>query len=214
MIQTPEDHLKLFPRSIRRAALLQAQDIRKFEIDLYWKRGAYFWAFTAVALGGYFALRRNANEGPWDAHLVACLGLVFSTAWYLVNRVSTAWQQNWEMHVDMLEDCHTGPLYKVMRLRSNDPFWKLMGPYSFSPSRINNLLSLFTSLFWVFIICYNVLSNYVICNCHVLGYQIQWGIIISLLLTASSLVVLIYYGRSRTLTKKEEVSFEIRQYNK
>jgi len=28
-------------------------DIRKFEIDLYWKRATYFWAFIAASLTGY-----------------------------------------------------------------------------------------------------------------------------------------------------------------
>ena len=30
-------------------ALAYALDIRKFEIELYWKRGTYFWAFIAAA---------------------------------------------------------------------------------------------------------------------------------------------------------------------
>lgn len=34
-------------------ALALALDIRKFEIDLYWKRATYFWAFIAAAFAGY-----------------------------------------------------------------------------------------------------------------------------------------------------------------
>ena len=46
-------------------------DIRKFEIDLYWKRAAYFWAFIAATFAGYFALLGsnvgNVQEGfDWN----------------------------------------------------------------------------------------------------------------------------------------------------
>ena len=34
-------------------ALDHALDIRKFEIELYWKRAAYFWTFIAATLAGY-----------------------------------------------------------------------------------------------------------------------------------------------------------------
>src|SRR5262245_20757003 len=64
-----------------------ALDIRKFEIDLYWKRASYFWALIAASFGGYFALS-NAQR-PTDAgFVVACIGFVVSLAWYLVNRGS------------------------------------------------------------------------------------------------------------------------------
>ncbi|MBV5304022.1 MAG: hypothetical protein JZU70_07475 [Chlorobium sp.] len=37
-------------------ALKHALDIRKFEIELYWKRATYFWALIVVAFTGYFAI--------------------------------------------------------------------------------------------------------------------------------------------------------------
>ena len=43
------------PNKSKRALAL-ALDVRKFEIELYWKRATYFWAFLAVILAGYFAL--------------------------------------------------------------------------------------------------------------------------------------------------------------
>ena len=36
-------------------ALQYALDIRKFEIELYWKRAAYFWVFIGLAFTGYFS---------------------------------------------------------------------------------------------------------------------------------------------------------------
>lgn len=35
-------------------ALKMALDTRKFEIELYWKRATYFWAFIALAFGAFF----------------------------------------------------------------------------------------------------------------------------------------------------------------
>ena len=90
-----------------------AHDIRKFEIELYWKRAAYFWTFIAAALAGYFVLQQRGTGDSFDsAYIVTCLGFTFSLAWYLVNRGSKSWQRNWEAQVDLLEDEITGPLYK------------------------------------------------------------------------------------------------------
>jgi len=54
-------------KEIQKSAFDLAHGIRKFEIDLYWKRAAYFWAFISVALAGFalveskdFASKKNA----------------------------------------------------------------------------------------------------------------------------------------------------------
>ena len=38
-------------------ALAHALDIRKFEIQLYWTRAAYFWTFIGASLAAYGAVR-------------------------------------------------------------------------------------------------------------------------------------------------------------
>jgi len=54
---TKEDYKKLFShKTIRERAIEQALDTRKFEIDLYWKRATYFWAFIAATFAGYFLI--------------------------------------------------------------------------------------------------------------------------------------------------------------
>lgn len=97
-------------------ALEHALDIRKFEIGLYWQRAAYFWALIAVAFAGYFAIlsAEHLCDKEYLAYIVSCIGLLFTWAWFLVNRGSKYWQENWENHVDMLEDPITGPLYKTV----------------------------------------------------------------------------------------------------
>ena len=131
------------------SALTIALDIRKFEIDLYWKRATYFWSFLAVTLAGYFGLlvaMDLPDKQRGEALLtVSCLGFVFSLAWYFVNRASKFWQENWEKHVDLLEDAPIGPLYKTVLSDSRLRWWRFAGPYPFSVSKLNQLLSLFVA---------------------------------------------------------------------
>ena len=143
-----ERYLKDFPMGcVRKEALKQALDIRKFEIELYWKRATYFWAFIAASFAGYFALQKDSDLA--NIYIVTCLGFLFSLAWYLVNRGSSAWQKNWESHVDLLEDDIMGPLYKTVINHETYRFYRIAGPFPFSPSRINNLLALGVTIAWV-----------------------------------------------------------------
>ena len=128
-------------------ALSLALEVRKFEIELYWKRATYFWAFLAITLGGYFTVLgakfQQCSEKGEALLTISCLGFVFAVAWYFVNRASKFWQENWENHVDLLEDGVFGPLYKTVVLEADLRFRQLEGPYPFSVSKINQLLSLF-----------------------------------------------------------------------
>lgn len=131
-------------------ALAVALEIRKFEIELYWKRAGYFWAFLVLVLGSYFAvLTTTAKEVQCHPLLkaealsvISCLGFVFSVAWYFVNRGSKFWQENWEKHVDLLENSVHGPLYKRVLSADHPCFRRLLRPYPFSVSKINQILSL------------------------------------------------------------------------
>lgn len=84
--------------ALRAKALELALDIRKFEISLYWQRTAYFWALIAATFAGYLAVlsAEHIEDKQFYAFAVACLGFVFSLAWFLVNRGSKFWQENWE----------------------------------------------------------------------------------------------------------------------
>jgi hypothetical protein len=86
-----------------KAAHARAHDIRKFEIELYWKRATYFWAFQLVAftaLGLLFKDGELANPGLLI--IPGTIGTVTAFAGYLTARGSKFWQQNWEAHVDLL----------------------------------------------------------------------------------------------------------------
>ncbi|MEO8399835.1 MAG: hypothetical protein ABI550_08495 [Ignavibacteriaceae bacterium] len=108
--------------------LQQAIDIRKFEIDLYWKRTAYCWAFIVLIFASFYAIEKDKIENYYQTKfLLSLIGLVFSVAWYHVNKGSKYWQMNWEKHVSLLEDYDIGPLFKTV-LSENQfrslGFWK------------------------------------------------------------------------------------------
>jgi hypothetical protein len=130
--------------------LAYALDIRKFEIELYWKRATYFWAFIAAAFAGYgLTYKTSADYEPLLSVVFSSLGLVFSFAWYLVNRGSKFWQSNWEQHVDLLEDMTLGPLYKVVAVSKESVDGNPMNsPGQFSVSKVNQILSAFVVTTW------------------------------------------------------------------
>lgn len=138
-------------------ALDYALDIRKFEIELYWKRATYFWALIAVAFAGFFAVlaSEKIDERELYSFIVGCVGFVFSWSWFLVNRGSKYWQENWENHVNMLEDTVIGPLYKtrLQRPKDDDIIERLItGPAQLSVSKINQWVSFFTLIVWVILV--------------------------------------------------------------
>lgn len=140
-------------------ALAYALDIRKFEIELYWKRATYFWTFIAAAFAGYGLTYKNlAEQEPWLPLIFSSLGFIFSFAWYLVNRGSKFWQSNWERHVDLLEDMTLGPLYKVVVVtEDNSSSNPLTSPAQFSVSKLNQILSVFVTTIWLFLFIKSIL---------------------------------------------------------
>lgn len=185
------------PTSKAAKAYAVALDIRKFEIELYWKRAAYFWVFTGAALAAYLAALtgQNVQSRAEALLLTSCIGLVFATAWYLVNRASKYWQLNWEIHVDLLEDCEVGPLYKTV-MESNVSLKNLGGAYPFSVSKINQWLSLFIAVTFAMLVLRTITENYQIAK------EWQWFPSLTLLMTAMSLAVLVVFGRVSSLDSK------------
>lgn len=151
---------------IQKKALDMALDTRKFEIELYWKRATYFWAFIALAFGAYFMVfkefdLKSKQPAFYNEALLAIsiFGLFLSCCWYLVNKGAKYWQENWEKHVDLLEDEIMGPLYKTTV--DNKQNWiHVINPfcsYRYSVGKINLLLSSFVIVVW-FILFVNRLS--------------------------------------------------------
>lgn len=135
------------------AAYDKVWEIRNFEIDKFWTRAAYFWGFIVLIFGGYISVitsSKNLAETHLDLFLL-CLGLLFSLAWLLVIRGSKCWQENWESHIDMLEDFVSGPIYKTIHY-GDRPF--------FSVSKLNEIMALAVLFVWVALFVQNLHARY------------------------------------------------------
>lgn len=93
-----------------------AADTRKFEIELFWKRSTFFWAFITAIYTAYFYVLTSVYKsahGAFPLVVLSALGLFFCVSWYFASKASKRWQENWETHIDLLEDDITGPLFKT-----------------------------------------------------------------------------------------------------
>lgn len=125
-------------------AYTRSHDIRKFEIDLYWKRATYFWVFiTTIAAIFGLCIKENTNDYFILSPLIAIIGFIAALCFHYVNLGSKYWQENWEHNVDNLEFYVSGDLYKINYY--NDTGIK------YSVSRVNRELSFLLTLVWFFI---------------------------------------------------------------
>ncbi|HFK6417233.1 hypothetical protein KGP24_08830 [Enterobacter sp. JBIWA008] len=136
-------------------ALEKAHDIRKFEIELYWKRATYFFAFFTVVTTA-FGLTLSNYRYSHLAPAIAIIGVVFSCCFYYVNVGSKYWQENWEFIIDKIEYYITGNLYKAF-------FFESEHTKRPSVSKINIYLSRFIIAVWLACFCYsfyNIFSSH------------------------------------------------------
>lgn len=135
-------------QKMKQAALNRAHDVRKFEIELYWRRNLYFWGFNVAlfaAIGVLIPSLNGKNAGlanfPKNLLLVISLFGIFVTfAWYYVHKGSKSWQENWEKHIDYLEDGFTGRLHKA-KIGNKEDF--------VSVSRINASVIIAIGFIWL-----------------------------------------------------------------
>ena len=128
----------------QRAALARAHELRKFEIENYWKRATYFWAFQLAAFTLLGLLWRETVGPPPTLHenilmIPAGLGAITGLVGWMTSRGSKFWQENWECHVDMLETSLEGRLTQVVFNR---------GGMKYSVSRVNEKLLFVVSAGW------------------------------------------------------------------
>jgi hypothetical protein len=207
-INNLEEYYMLFPPEHREKVFDQIVDIRKFEIDLYWKRASYFWAFNSVIFAGYILLLTNESKVNENIllqfqFLLICFGTICSTAWYFVNRGSKYWQVNWEKHMVAMEEKVIGSLYKTTiyqpYYQSRKKFFNLLSPYAFSVSKINHILNLFLIIIWViFFISFLIEKNDVFIKKDCLFFYLVG------LLTLLFAWMLFYYGRTGISSKSSD----------
>lgn len=125
-----------------KAAYERAWINRDFEIDKFWSRTSYFWAFILLCFTGYGFLKYGYdNPSHIDLLAISALGIISSFIWGLSIIASKRWQENWEKHIDCLEDYVTGPLYKTLVYKRFVP----------SVSKLNLSLALIILFVWIVI---------------------------------------------------------------
>jgi len=187
-----------------KAAFEKAWDIRNFEIDKFWQRSAYFWGFIAFIFGGYvYSITCESScivkEMYLDLYIIL-LGSIFSVAWLLVIKGSKRWQDNWEAHIDKLEDEITGPLYKTL-------FYK--GKWFFSVSKINERLAWVVITVWFFLFI-----RYIFDNCKMFKNMLecfsQFKIIIFVIIPIIAAIVFIILLPIKCQTAKGKIKADLK----
>lgn len=151
--------------NIRKAALNRAHEVRKFEIDLYWKRATYFWLLQAAMFTAVGLTWKVDGHGPSPllAVALAALGTITALAGCLTAEGSKFWQENWEFHIDMLEDEFEGRLHKTSYVGDRGIAWSVSG--------VNTRLAIFFTLFWLMIF----ISTVFIANPSWYAYLPKWA---------------------------------------
>jgi hypothetical protein len=116
------------PSASHKAALSRAHELRKFEIENYWKRSSYFWGFQLVSFAALALTAKDGNFHPPLVIMVAVLGALAALTGILTARGSKFWQANWEAHVDFLEPDVEGQLHTTALAESS---------LQYSVSRVN-----------------------------------------------------------------------------
>ncbi len=191
----------------REEALEKALDTRKFEIDLYWKRTTYFWTFITLAFAGFFAVTGSEHiiepSKTELLFLISCIGILFSFGWYLANRGSKFWQENWEKHVSLLEDSIIGSLFKSTYEIPQAVKGNGIRPLRFSVTKINQILTSAILISWLFLALKTISPNISFLRERVPNANL-W---IVGALTIIGIIVLIWKGRSRV--ESESIGFVV-----
>ena len=187
-----------------------ASDIRKFEISLFWKRATFFWAFITAIYTAYFNVLvkiypcGNSGQPPYHHGkipllILSALGLFFCFSWLLSSKGSKHWQENWENHIDLLEDDVTGPLYKVYKAGK-----------AYSESKLTIAAG------WAVTICAYGLLLYEF-SCFIQDHITEKGIFSFLVVFAFALIIaILMYIFSQlmkgTSEKSGSITFQIKEY--
>ena len=142
-------------KDVLNEAYKKAWENRNYEIDKFWTRAAYFWGFIVLIFGGYVTIITSVNiKHVTDMHLdlyLLSLGLLFSLAWWLVIKGSKCWQENWENHIDYLENFVSGPIYKTVFYRQQR---------FYSVSKLNEIMSVAVFFVWIALYCQKIYNQY------------------------------------------------------
>jgi hypothetical protein len=158
----------------------KAWEAKKYEMDNYWRRGNYFWAFQVAAFAGYFSIlsAEAYQTNPEVAFVIVCIGFVTSSAWIFTNLAGETWQRNWEIYLYLLEKKLIGtPLYKLREK-----------PKVYSVSILNKILCVFFLFIWG-VLGVKYFLNHLTFELD--NKEIDWVVIISLATTVFFVILML-----------------------
>ena len=127
------------------------------EIQTYWQRALYFFGFISIVGAGYIKLKMDATDTVSSLPLLLSMLLtLLAFIWYLSNRGSKFWQNNWEQHIIQMEAKSEKLMSNVLQRPNKGS--KLLGAYPVSPYKANTLVSLIVFLFGCLSVIYEVFS--------------------------------------------------------
>ncbi len=123
-------------------------DLRKFEIENFWKRTLFFWGTIAMIYVGFFNSKLNEYQ-----IVLPLIGLLFNLIFSLSTRGSKYWQEHWETIAIVYENELNFSFfnYNTQSIINKSSKSKLTKPYRFSVSKLTMLLSDLSVLLWVFL---------------------------------------------------------------
>ncbi|MBR5904771.1 MAG: hypothetical protein IKZ49_04560 [Alphaproteobacteria bacterium] len=115
------------------------------EIQIYWQRALYFFGFISIIGAGYLKIKTMEPTNPIASLLFSMLFTFLAFSWYLSNRGSKFWQENWELHIKELESNKEHSLTNVLHKQIDNK--KILSSYPYSPYKINTMISLVVFIF-------------------------------------------------------------------
>lgn len=148
---TEEELIKEFKKSKKKLGINlydKILELRKFEIENFWKRALFFWGTIAIILAVYFKADIN------DKYLIfiSFLGIIYNSIFSLSIRGSKFWQEHWENMAIIYENSLKFGLLKELSsklIHKKNEASFITYPFRFSVSKLTMLLSDITVLLWL-----------------------------------------------------------------
>ena len=142
------------------------------EIQIYWQRALYFFGFISIIGAGYLKIKTTVPSDPIASLLFSMLFTFLAFCWYLSNRGSKFWQENWELHIKELESLRKYSLTGVLSKQIDNK--KILSSYPFSPYKINTLISL-----TVFVFSFACMTGEIVSLFDLAKYTNKWILLVT-----------------------------------
>lgn len=145
-MKTPEEEFKDLKEKFGLNLYDKILELRKFEIENFWKRTLFFWGTIAIVLVGYFGAKIETKYFIF----ISFIGLLYNIIFSMSIRGSKYWQEHWETMAVIYENNLEFKLFKSEM--SDYIFLKnshyITFPFRFSVSKLTMLLSDITVILW------------------------------------------------------------------